>query len=300
MRVLVTGAGGLVGSALVPALAAAGHDVVRLVRRTPRRSDEFAWDPAGGALDERALEGIGAAVHLAGESIAAGRWTARRRAAIRASRVLSTRLLAAALAARHRAAATLVCASGVGVYGDRGDEILTEASAPGGGFLAGVVRDWEAAAEPARQAGARVVHLRFGMVLAREGGALVPLVRLFRFGLGGPLAGGRQWVSWIARDDLVSVIVRSLEDDRLQGPVNAVAPGPVPQQDFARALGRVLGRPSRLPTPGFAPRLVLGEMARELLLFSQRAVPARLRECAYSFRHPDVEGALRHVLHSVS
>lgn len=298
MRVLVTGASGLVGSALVPALAAAGHEVARLVRRAPRVPGEFAWDPARGTLDEGALEGTRAVVHLAGESIAGGRWTARRRAAIRDSRVLSTGLLARAIGARRAASATLVCASGVGFYGDRGDEVLTDTSGPGGGFLAAVVRDWEAAAEPAWRAGARVVHLRFGMVLAREGGALAPLARLFRLGLGGPLAGGRQWVSWIARDDLVAVVVRALEDDRLSGPVNAVAPTPVPQKEFARALGRVLRCPSWLPTPGFAPRLVLGEMARELLLFSQRAVPGRLMEVGHAYRHPFVQDALIATLRS--
>jgi uncharacterized protein (TIGR01777 family) len=300
VRVLVTGAGGLVGSALVPALEAAGHDVVRLVRGAPRSPAEFAWDPARGTLDRRALEGTGAAVHLAGESIAGGRWTPQRRAAIRDSRVLSTVLLARALAEHHGSAATLVCASAVGFYGDRGDEILTEESAQGDGFLAGVVRDWEAAAEPARQAGARVVHLRFGMVLAREGGALVPLVRLSRFGLGGPLGGGRQWMSWIAREDLIAVIRAALEDHRLRGAVNAVAPAPVPQREFARALGRVLGRPSWLPTPGIAPRLLLGEMALQLLIFSQRVVPARLLAAGHSFRHPELEGALGTILGRVS
>lgn len=296
MRVIVTGAGGLIGGALVPALVADGHEVTRLVRRAARTPDEIAWLPERGALDPAAFAGRDAVVHLAGESIAAGRWTPARKAAIRDSRVVTTRRLAEALAAPGAAPRTLVCASAVGYYGDRGDLELAEASGPGEGFLAGVVRDWEEAAEPATRAGVRVVHLRQGLVLAREGGALGPLLRLFRLGLGGPLGSGNQWVSWITLADLVDVIRRALADRDLRGAVNAVAPAPVRQREFARTLGRTLGRLSWLPTPALALEVALGEMGRELLLFSQRVIPGRLAAAAHTFRHPSLASGLGAVL----
>jgi hypothetical protein len=292
MRVLVTGARGLVGSALVPALAAAGHRVTRLVRARPRGSDEYRWDPTAGLLDPAAVADCQAVIHLAGESIAAGRWTRRRKVRMRESRMAGTRLLAGAIARLLPAPRVMLCASAVGYYGDRGDDVLDESSGPGSGFLAELARDWEAAAEPAARAGIRVVHLRLGMVLSRDGGALPRLILPFRFGLGGRLGSGRQWVSWIERGDLVAAFALALEASHLSGPVNAVAPNPLPQADFARVLGRALGRPAWLATPAWALRLALGEMAEELILASQRAVPARLLAAGLEFRRPTLQLAL--------
>jgi uncharacterized protein (TIGR01777 family) len=294
MRVHVTGASGFIGSALVPALAAAGHEVVRLVRRPSRGPGERSWDP-GRDLDPGVLVGADAVVHLAGASIDAGRWTRERKARILETRTGPTRRLADVIA-RGSSARTLICASGVGIYGDRGDEVLTESSAPGGGFLAHVVRDWEAAAEPARAAGKRVVHVRSGLVMGTQGGALAKMIPLFRFGLGGSLGSGRQWVSWIALADHVRVVMRALEDESLDGPINAVAPNPIPQRAFAQAIGRALRRPAFLPAPRWALRIVLGEMADELLLYSQRAVPARLSAAGHRFAFPEIDSAFAAVL----
>lgn len=267
------------------------------MRRASRPgADEAAWDPARGVLQPAAIEGADALVHLAGESVAAGRWTAARKARIRASRVDSTRLLAETAAGLGRRPRVLVCASATGFYGDRGDERLTEQSAPGRGFLAEVCREWEAAAEAARQAGIRTVHLRIGMVLSRAGGALAALLVPFRLGLGGVIGSGRQWMSWIALDDMVGVITHVLADERLAGPVNAVTPAPVTNAEFTRTLGRVLGRPTLVPLPALAARLLLGEMADEVLLASARVEPARLLASGFGFAHPTLEGALRHIL----
>jgi uncharacterized protein (TIGR01777 family) len=293
VRVLVTGAGGLIGSALIPALAAAGHSVIRLVRARPRAADEFRWDPESGLLDPAALADCQAVIHLAGASIAGGRWTRRRKAAIRESRVAGTRLLAGALARALPAPRVMICASAIGYYGDRGDETLDESGGPGEGFLAGVARDWEAAAEPATAAGIRVVQLRQGVVLSLLGGALPRLALPFRLGVGGPLGSGRQWMSWITLDDLVAVYGHTLARPDLAGPVNAVTPNPVTQAEVARTLGRVLGRPSWLPTPAWALRVALGEMGAELLLASQRVSPARLIATGFAFRHPGLEDALK-------
>jgi hypothetical protein len=293
-RVLVSGARGLIGSALVPALRGRGYEIVALARRANAPGD-VVWDPASGVLDGRALEGFDAVVHLAGEPIAA-RWTAARKAAIRASRVEGTRLLAARLAERERPPRVLVAASAIGYYGDRGDELLDEESRPGTGFLPALCRDWEAAAAAAAARGVRVVHPRLGLVLTRSGGALARLLPVFRLGLGGPLAAGRAWWSWVTLSDVVAVLERSLADDRMAGPVNVTAPGAVTCGEFARALGRVLGRPAVLPVPALALRALFGEMADGALLASARVVPARLRAIGHSFLHPELEGALRHLL----
>lgn len=297
MRVAVTGAGGLIGRPLVASLAASGHDVRRWVRRTPRGPDELAWDPAAGKLDRAALEGVDAVVHLAGESIAGGRWTAARRAAIRDSRVRSTRLLADAIAALARPPRVFVSASAIGIYGDRGDAWLDETSAPGEGFLADVGREWEAAAAPAAAAGVRVAHPRTGIVLAGAGGALGAMLPLFRLGLGGPLGNGRQWWSWISLPDMVATLLHALGRDDVVGPFNAVAPAPATCGAFARALGATLGRPALLPAPAFALRLVLGrDQADELLLASARVRPTVLERTGFKFAHPELAGALRAVL----
>ena len=301
--VAVTGSRGLVGSALAPALAAAGHRVLRLVRgaaaapAAPAVGARVArWDPESGALDSSALAGVDAVVHLAGESVAGGRWTEAKKRRIRSSRVDGTRGLAASLARLERPPRVLVSASAVGYYGDRGAELLREGSAPGTGFLAEVCQEWETATEPAARARIRVVRLRIGMVVSRRGGALAAMLTPFRLGAGGPVGGGTQWVSWIAIDDLVGAILHALDTASLAGAVNAVAPEPVQNRELARTLGRVLGRPALLPLPAFAARLLLGQMADELLLASARVEPARLQATGFAFRHPTLEDALRHEL----
>ncbi len=297
LRVAVTGATGLVGSALVIALRAAGHRVDRVSRRPPRPgTTDVQWDPARGHLDPRALEGADAVVHLAGESIAAGRWTRSAKARIRESRVGGTRLVADTLAGLARRPRVLVSASAIGYYGHRGSEALTEDSPAGAGFLAEVARAWEAAADPARAAGIRVVHPRLGLVLAGQGGALPRMLLPFRLGLGGPIGGGGQYWSWIALADVVRVIELALARESLAGPVNAVAPGPVTNREFTRALGRVLARPTVLPLPAPAVRLLMGEMGEALLLGSARVLPRRLERAGFEFRYPVLEGALRGVL----
>jgi uncharacterized protein (TIGR01777 family) len=235
-------------------------------------------------------------VHLAGESIAAGRWTPARKAAIRASRVGPTRLLASTLAGLHAPPRVFVSASAVGYYGDRGDEPVTEASPPGRGFLADVCRAWEAEAELAGRAGIRVVTLRIGMVLAASGGGLARMLGPFRLGLGGVLGSGRQYVSWIALDDLVAAVAHVIRADGVTGPVNATAPTPVTNREFTRTLGRALGRPTLLRLPAPLVRLLFGEMGQALLLDGQRVLPARLQATGFRFAHSDLEGALRHVL----
>jgi uncharacterized protein (TIGR01777 family) len=292
LRVLVTGSTGLIGSALTTRLEQGGHSVVRLVRsRDTNGGDAFFWDPPRGELDEAALAGVDAVVHLAGETIA-GRWTDDKKRRIRESRIASTRLLSEAIACGDQKPAVFVCASAVGIYGDRGDAELTEESPPGGGFLAGVVIEWEAATEPAARAGVRVVNVRSGEVLSHEGGPLAALLTPFRLGLGGPLGGGHQYTSWISIDDEVAAIEHALTSDGLEGPVNLVAPNPVTNREFAKTLGRVLRRPAVLPTPLAPLKLVYGsEFVREVLLFSTRAFPAKLDASGYRFEHTDIERA---------
>lgn len=262
----------------------------------PPGAAAVAWDPAAGRLDGAALDGLDAVVHLAGEDISRGAWTAAKKARIRQSRVEGTALLARTLASLDRPPAVLACASAVGYYGDRGDEALTEESPPGTGFLASVCRDWEAAASPAVEAGIRVLHLRFGVVLSPAGGALARMLGPFRMGMGGPIGSGRHYVSWIAIDDALGAVVHALSSETLRGPMNVASPGPVTHLEFARTLGRVLGRPTLLAVPAFGLRLLFGEMATEVLLASQRLEPARLLSTGYEFRYPNLEGALRHLL----
>ncbi|MGH7459135.1 MAG: TIGR01777 family oxidoreductase [Longimicrobiaceae bacterium] len=291
--VAVSGASGLIGGRLTPFLAERGWKVLRLVRGRPSGEGEILWDLDSGKVDDVALEGIGAVVHLAGEPIASGWWTRAKKREIRRSRVEGTRLLAEALAGLRSKPEVLVSASAVGYYGDRGDERLSEESSAGRGFLAEVAREWEAAAEPARRAGIRVVTLRNGIVLAGGGGMLGRLLVPFELGLGGVVGKGDQWVSWIAMEDLLRVVERSLEQGALSGPVNAVAPEPVRNRELAKTLGKVLRRPVIIPLPAAALKLLLGEMAKETLLASTRALPDRLGGTGFDFRHPTLEGALR-------
>ncbi len=295
-RVAVTGASGLIGQRLCAMLAAQGYRPVRLVRRTPGSPDEVQWQPEAGRVDAGRLEGVEAVVHLAGENVAAGRWTAARKEAIRRSRVEGTRVLCEALARLRDRPATLISASAIGFYGDRGDEPVTEDSPPGAGFLAEVCQAWEAAAEPVRQAGIRVVHPRIGMVLSSAGGALARMLPPFRAGLGGVAGSGLQYVSWIELDDLVRVILWLLDRGEVRGPVNAVAPEPVRHRDFVRTLGRLLGRPTLVPMPALAVRLTFGEMGVSLLLEGARVLPNALEAGGFRFRHPRLEGALRAAL----
>ena len=295
MRIAVTGSRGLVGSALVAFLAAGGHEVLRLVRASSGGGD-VQWDPTEGIKDFSRLEGVDAVVHLAGENIAAGRWTQHRKDEIRRSRVEGTRRLCESLARLSRRPKVLVSASAIGLYGDRGDEVLSEDSAPGKDFLAQVCQGWEAATESASRAGTRVVHLRFGMILSSAGGALKKMLLPFRLGAGGRMGGGSQYVSWIAIDDAIGAIQHAVCTDSLKGAVNGVAPTPVTNAEFTRVLARVLSRPAVFPLPAFAARLALGEMADALLLASQRVMPVRLQTSGYRFRYPGLESALRHLL----
>ena len=293
-RIAMAGASGLIGRLLGEALTSDGHQVVRLVRHAPGES-EIQWDPARGQLERTALAGIEAFIHLSGESVAGVRWTPARKEAIVASRLTTTRLVAETLA-RLEPRPALLCASAIGFYGDRGNEWLEETSPAGQGFLADVCVQWERACDPAREAGARVVNLRFGIVLARHGGALAPLALQHRLGLGGRIGSGRQYVSWIASADLVGAVRQALATPALVGPLNVVAPEPVTNAELSATLARVLHRPALLPVPAFALRLALGEAADDMLLASQRVRPAKLLASGYRFGYPGLEGALRSVL----
>jgi uncharacterized protein (TIGR01777 family) len=292
--VAVTGATGLIGTALVERLRSRGHAVRRLVRETTRADmgEDVPWNPETGELDPAALEGVKAVIHLAGEPIAR-RWTAARRRAIRESRVKGTELIARTIAAMPEPPTVLLSGSAVGYYGDRGDELLDEGSSAGRDFLAGVAEEWESAAQPASRAGVRVAYLRTGIVLSAKGGALAKLLLPFKLGLGGPIGGGRQWMSWISLEDHLRAIDHALATDGLRGPVNLVAPNPVTNAEFASTLGRVLARPAVLPLPQFALQLVYGDMADATILAGQRAMPRALAATRFEFMHPTLEQALR-------
>ena len=296
MKVAVSGATGLVGSALAPRLTSQGHDVVPLVRRAPRPGESaIAWDPEAGTIDRSGLEGYDAVVHLAGENVF-GRWTAAKKQRIRDSRVKGTRLLSEALAGLARRPRVLLAASAIGYYGDRGAKELTEEGGPGDDFLAQVARDWEAATAPAAQAGIRVVNLRFGVVLTPTGGALAKMLPPFRVGLGGHVGSGKQFFSWIALDDALDAILHALTVTSLAGPLNLTAPSPVTNREFAKTLGRVLGRPAVVPVPAFALRIAFGAEGADMLLSGQRVLPARLLTSGFRFRYGELEAALRHLL----
>jgi uncharacterized protein (TIGR01777 family) len=300
--VAITGSHGLIGTALGVRLERDGHRVLRLVRDgsgtgVARSGDVARWDPERGAIDRDALEGIDAVVHLAGVGIGDKKWTPERKRQILESRTRGTTLLSETLAALSRKPGVLVSASAVGYYGSRGDERLTEDSPPGDDFVAGVVVQWEAATEAATAAGIRVVRTRSGIVLARHGGALGRMLLPFRLGLGGRVASGRQYMSWIALDDEVRAILHAITTDSLEGPVNLTAPNPVRNADFAKTLGKVLRRPTVLPTPLLPLKLVYSEeLVRHLLVEGQRVLPTKLEASGYEFAHPELEGALRSVL----
>ncbi len=295
MKVAVTGSTGLVGRSLVGLLRAKGDVVVRLVRHGDPAADEVTWDAVTGAVNENHLAGVDAIVHLAGENIAT-RWSGKVKTAIRDSRVKGTDAIARIAARLPRKPDVLVCASAIGLYGDRGDEVLDEDAAPGKGFLPDVCSAWEAAAAPARDAGIRVVHVRIGVVLSPLGGALEKMLPPFKLGLGGPIGNGRQWLSWISIGDVCGALRHAVVTPSLAGPVNAVAPNPATNRDFAKTLGKVLHRPALAPLPGFVAKLALGQMAEDLLLASTRVAPKKLQASGFRFEHPQLEAALTHVL----
>ena len=295
MKILVSGASGFLGTALVSFLTTGGHSVTRLVRSRSRSdAQEVLWDPNHGVADVARLEGCDAVVHLAGENIV-GRWTAEKRARIRDSRVTGTKTLCDALAQLSSPPKVLVSASAIGYYGNRGDQVLTEESPAGQGFLAEVCQAWEEATSAVRQH-VRVVHARIGIVLSPTGGALAQMLRPFRLGLGGIIGSGEQYMSWVTLDDVLGAIHHALITESLSGPINVTAPHPVTNRELTTTLGKVLGRPTRLPLPAGAARMAFGEMADELLLSSARVEPQQLQQSHYPFRHPDLEEALRHIL----
>lgn len=297
MKILVSGSHGLVGKALMRSLTDDGHEVVRLVRGEHSfGAPEIGWQPDQGRIDTEHLEGIDAVVHLAGESVASGRWTSAKKRAIRDSRVKGTSLLSESLARLSRPPSVFISASATGYYGNRGEELLNEKSPPGKGFLPDVCIHWEAATAPAAQKGIRTICARFGIILDAKGGALPKMLTPFRMGIGGMLGDGRQWMSWIALTDVVRALKFLIEDTRTHGPVNFVSPSPVTNAEFTKILGRVLSRPTLLPVPAFGARLAFGEMADELLLSSQKVEPAVLSDRGFLYSWPTLEPALRHIL----
>ena len=297
MKILVSGSHGLVGSALIKSLIQDGHEVVRLVRRQASSgAPEIEWHPDQDRLDAQQLEGLDAVIHLAGESIASGRWTDEKKRTIRDSRVKGTTLLSKTLAQLTRPPSVFLSASAIGYYGSRGDEVLTETSKPGDDFLASVCVEWEQATRAASEKGIRTVNARFGIILDAHGGALAQMLTPFRMGIGGRVGDGRQWMSWIALADVVAGLKFLLESETARGPVNFVAPNPVTNAAFTRTLGRVLSRPTFFPIPAFGVRLAFGEMGDALLLGSQRVEPAVLKDKGFPFEWPTLEAALRRLL----
>jgi len=294
-KILVSGGSGLIGTSLVRSLTDDQIPLVRLVRRKPEKPEEVGWDPEAEepVRELAALEGLRAAIHLSGANLSAHRWTAAYKEEIVHSRVGSTRALVRVLKRLKSPPEIFLCASAIGVYGDRGAEILTERSEPGTGFLAETCRAWEAEAERAAEVGGRVVHLRTGVVLARKGGALEKMLPLFRAGLGGRLGSGKQWMSWIVLSDLVRAVRHVVETDALRGPVNLVGPIPVTNAEFTRALGEAVHRPAVIPAPAFALRAALGEMADAAILASERVIPQRLAETGFRFEFPEIGAALK-------
>jgi uncharacterized protein (TIGR01777 family) len=296
MKILIGGSHGLVGTALIKSLEAQGHEIFRLVRHAPTSKTEVEWSPDRYSIALARIEGFDAVVNLAGESIAEGRWTDDKKRRIRESRVKGTKLLGDALANLTVPPKTFVCASAIGYYGNRGDELLTESSAAGDNFLAKVCAEWEEATALATEKGIRVVNARFGIILDTNGGALKKMLPPFRMGVGGRIGNGKQWMSWIALDDVIGGIQFALANDSTKVPINFVAPVPVTNFEFTKTLGKVLSRPTVLPIPAFAVKLLFGEMGEALLLGGQRVAPERLIAEGYEFRYPQLEKALAHIL----
>jgi uncharacterized protein (TIGR01777 family) len=296
MKILISGSHGLVGTALIRSLEGEGHEVFRLVRYAPSSDAEIEWSPDRYSIALARIEGFDAVVNLAGESIAAGRWTEDKKQRIRESRVKGTKLLGDALANLTNPPKTFICASAIGYYGNRGDEILTETSAPGDDFLAKVCVEWEKATALATEKGIRVLNTRFGVILDAHGGALAKMLPPFRAGLGGKIGSGKQWMSWLALDDVVGALKFALTKEALRGPVNIVAPNPVTNAEFTNTLGKVLSRPTLFPIPAFGVRLLFGEMGEALLLAGQRVAPKRLMTEGYQFQYSQLVESLRHVL----
>jgi len=297
MKILVSGSHGLVGKALTHSLTTDGHEVLGLVRRARTfGAPEIEWHPNHGQIDAQHLEGFDVVVHLAGESIASGRWTDSKKRAIRESRVKGTSLLSEVLAQLSRPPSVFLSASAIGYYGNRGDELLTEQSAPGEDFLSSVCVEWENATKPAMEKGIRTIHARFGVILDPYGGALAQMLTPFRMGIGGRVGSGKQWMSWIALGDVVNGLKFLIADKPVHGPVNFVAPNPVTNAEFTKTLGRVLSRPTLFPVPAFGARLAFGELADALLLSSQRVEPGVLEDNGFLFSWPTLEPALRHLL----
>ena len=294
MKVVITGASGLIGSALVESLERDGHEVMHLVRRDPASANERKWDP-NGQPDPALVEGADAVVHLAAETIK-GWWTQSKKSRILNSRVQGTTTIAQAIARAGRKPKVFISASGAGYYGHRKDEVLTEESRGGGGFLAELARQWEAATKPASDAGVRTVLPRISVVLAKEGGALPQLLPSFKMGMGGKIGNGKQYWPWITLEDIVGVLRFAMDNEQLSGPVNVCAPQQTTNKEFTKAIGRVLKRPTFFPLPSVAVTLLLGEMGQEALLTSTRADPVKLKQAGYQFRHPEIEAALRSVL----
>jgi uncharacterized protein (TIGR01777 family) len=301
MNIAVTGSTGFIGSALVPFLTTQGNSVRRLVRAQSQGKangvgETMIWNPSEGVLDAAALEGCDALVHLAGDNVGNERWSAEKKTRMRQSRIDSTRLLCQNMAQMKNPPKIFVCASAIGFYGDRGADVLTEQSTRGSGFLAELCQEWEATAKEAEQLGVRVVNSRIGVVLSPKGGALQKMLLPFQMGGGGIIGDGKQYFSWIALDDVIGAILHCLQTDSVKGPVNLVSPNTVTNQEFTHTFGRVIQRPTIIPMPAFGARLAFGEFADECLLASSRVVPEKLIQSSYSFRYPDLEGALRHVL----
>jgi uncharacterized protein (TIGR01777 family) len=296
MNIAITGSSGFIGSALVRVLRADGHDVRRVVRHAPESADQVRWDPARHEIDDHALDGVGAVIHLAGVGVADKRWSAAHKKAVLDSRVDGTTTIADAVAKRRDQVKVLLSASAVGWYGERGDDVLTETEPRGEGFLAHVVEKWEAATDPASEAGVRVALLRTGIVLSSDGGALAKVLPLFKLGVGGKLGSGRQWVPWIALSDHLAAVRFLLAKDDLAGPFNLVGPDPVRNADYTAAIGRALHRPTLATVPRFALRAALAGFADEGALVSQRVVPAKLLDAGFDFGYPDIDAALRAIL----
>lgn len=295
MKVAIAGASGLVGTALIPVLKKLGAQITRLVRSKPK-AGEIEWHPNQDEVSSRLLEGFEVIINFAGENIAGGRWTDDQKRKIRDSRVNGTHLLSEAIAKLTQKPRVFVCASATGIYGDRDDETLDEQSESGGGFLAGVCREWEKACEPAIKAGTRVVNLRFGPIIAREGGMLAKLLTPFKMGMGGKVGSGKQFISWVALEDAVNAVMLAIQDESIRGPLNVVSPNPATNEEFTKTLGHVLNRPTALAMPAFAARLAFGEMADEMLLASQKVMPKRLTTAGFVFEYPELEPTLRHLL----